>query len=277
MIHPSAVVDPKARIAADAEIGPFCVVGPGVEIGPGCRLIHSVSISGRTRIGARNVFHPFGTVGGDPQDFKFRGEDSETRIGDDNVFRESVTVNKGTAVGGNRTVVGNRNYFMACAHVAHDTIIEDHCILANACTLAGHIKVESWAILSGLVVVTHFVTIGQHAFVSGRSGLNQDAPPYMITQGIPGEVVGVNVVGLRRRGFPPATIDALREACRILWRKGLPRPEALSLVEKELGSLPEIGTLLSFLRATDRGRLGRARESERSASAVPEPQAELPR
>lgn len=274
-IHPTAIVEPGANIDGEAEVGPYCYVGPKVSIGPGTVLHASVTVLGRTTIGKNNRLHPFCVVGGDPQDLKFRGEDSETIIGDGNIVRESATINKGTAGGGGRTVLGNENYIMACSHVAHDTIIEDHCILANACLLAGHIKIEKWAIISGQVAVAHFVTIGQHAFIGGGSGLNQDAPPYMIAQGVPSRIRGVNSVGLRRRGFPIESINALRECARILWRSGAPKPEAIARVETEFGSIPEVRTLVEFMRASDHGRLGRAREALRPAPVVPEPEADL--
>lgn len=273
-IHATAIVESGARIHATADIGPFCVVGPKVTIGPGTKLLHSVTVLGRTTIGARNVVHPYAVLGGDPQDLKFRGEDSVTVIGDENVIREGVTINKGTLGGGSETIIGNRNYLMAGCHVAHDTIIEDHCILANGTLLAGHIRVESHAIVSGWVAVHHFVTIGQHAFIGGCSRINQDAPPYMITQGFAGEVRGVNSVGLRRRGFRPDVINALREAHRLIWRSGLPKPEALGELERRSGHLPEIRTLIEFLRASDRGRMGRARELRTTATAI-EPEADL--
>ena len=273
-IHPSAVVEPGARIHASAEIGPFCVVGPRVTIGPGTRLIQSVVVSGRTTLGARNVVHPFAVIGGDPQDLKFKGEDTVTVIGDENVIRESVTINKGTQGGGSETIVGSRNMIMATAHVAHDTVIEDHCIVANAVLLAGHVRIESWAILSGWVCVHHFVTVGQHAFVAGCSRINQDVPPYMITQGFSGEVKGVNSVGLRRRGFKPEAVNALRDAHKILWRSGLPKQDALAELARLYPALPEIRTLMEFLKASDFGRMGRAREPGRGAPP-PDPESDL--
>lgn len=273
-IHPTAVIEPGARIHASAEIGPFCIIGPKVTIGPGTKLVHGVTVLGRTTLGARNTVHPYAVLGGDPQDLKYRGEDSVTVIGDENVIRESVTVNKGTLGGGGETVIGNRNYLMAAAHVAHDTLIGDHCIIANAVLLAGHIRVESHAILSGWVCVHHFVTIGQHAFIGGCSRVNQDAPPYMIVQGFQGEVRGVNAVGLKRRGFKPEAVNALRDAHRILWRSGLPKPEALAELERLHGPIPEIRTLMEFLQASDRGRMGRAREPGRGAPP-PDPESDL--
>lgn len=275
MIHPTAVIEKGAEIHDTAEIGPWCRVGPKVKIGAGCVLQNGVAVGGRTTIGKNNVFHPYCVVGGDPQDLKFRGEDSETIIGDANTFRECVTVNKGTDTGDGRTVIGNHNFLMACAHVAHDVILEDHCIVANAVLLAGHVKIERNAIVSGQVCVSHFCTVGQHAFIGGASALNQDAPPYMISRDVPSKVVGVNTIGLRRRGFPLETINALRECHRILWRSGDPKPESMARVEQEFGSLPEVRTLLDFLRAADRGRLGRAREANRTTPIAPDPEADL--
>jgi UDP-N-acetylglucosamine acyltransferase len=274
-IHASSIVEAGAVVDPSAEIGPFCFVGAQVRVGPGTRLVHSVTLTGRTTIGARNTLHPYCVVGGDPQDLKFRGEDSLTVIGDDNIFREGVTVNKGTWLGGNKTSIGNRNYIMAGAHVAHDSVIEDQCILANAVMLAGHIRVESCAILSGMVAVHHFVTIGRFAFIGGVSRISQDCPPFMITQGFAGEVRGVNSVGLRRRGFKPEVINALREAHRAIWRSGLPKPDALADVERRSGNIPEIRSLIAFLKASDLGRMGRARESLRTTPVSPEPEAEL--
>ncbi len=273
-IHPTAVIEPGARIHASAEIGPFCIVGPKASIGPGTRLLHSVTVTGRTTIGARNTIHPFAVLGGDPQDLKFRGEDSVTVVGDENVIREGVTVNKGTLGGGSETIIGNRNYIMASAHVAHDTIIEDHCVIANCALLAGHIRVESHSILSGWVAVHHYVTIGQHAFVGGCSRINQDCPPYMISQGFEGEVWGVNSVGLKRRGFRPEAINALRDAHRTVWRSGLPKPDAIAELVRSDGEFPEIRTLVEFLQASDRGRMGRAREP-RNLQAAQDPEADL--
>ncbi|MHC4605365.1 MAG: acyl-ACP--UDP-N-acetylglucosamine O-acyltransferase [Planctomycetota bacterium] len=267
--HPTSVIEKGAQIAPDAEIGPFCFVGPGVKIGSGCRLLRSVTVLGNTRIGSRNVFHPFCVIGGEPQDFKYRGEDSETVIGNDNVFRENVTVNKGTAVDENRTVIGDRNYFMACCHIAHDTIIEDECLLANQSLLSGHIHVQQGAIISGQTALHHFVTVGLHSFVGGCSRINQDVPPFMIVQGMDAEVHGVNTIGLRRRGFKPAAINALREAHRLIWRSGLPKTRALDQLETQSGSIAEIRTLIEFLRASDQGRLGRAREVNRPGPIVP--------
>src|SRR5882672_3838526 len=278
-IHPSAVIEAGARIHASAEIGPFCVVGPKVSIGPGTKLVQAVTVVGRTTIGARNVVHPFCVIGGDPQDLKFKGEDSTTLIGDENVIREGVTINKGTLTGGGQTVIGNRNMLMALAHVAHDCLIEDNCILANACLLAGHVRVESFAILSGWVVVHHFVTVGQSAFIGGATRVNQDAPPYMTLQGMSGEVRGVNSIGLKRRGIKLEVVNCLKEAYRIIWRSQLPKSEDLVEVEKIGGQHGEVRTLIEFLKASDLGHMGRRREHRRPAPPptppAPQPQGDI--
>lgn len=273
-IHPSTILESGARIDPSAEIGPFCIVGPQIMIGPGTRLLHSVTVLGRTTIGARNTLHPYCVLGGDPQDFKFRGEDSTLIVGDDNVIRENVTINKGTWIAGNETRIGNRNYIMGNSHVAHDSIITNECILANGSILAGHVLVEPFAIMSGWVAIHHFVTVGQHAFIGGASRITQDCPPFMITQGMTGDVRGVNSVGLRRRGFKPDAINALREAHRVIWRSGLPKSDALAELEQRNGMLPEVRTLIEFLRASDRGRMGRAREARRTP-ITPEPEEDL--
>jgi len=273
--HPTAIIEKGAEIDPTAEIGPWCRIGPRVRIGAGTVLQNGVTVGGRTTLGRNNAVHPYCVIGGDPQDLKYRGEDSETSIGDGNTLRECVTVNKGTDTGSGKTVIGNRNMIMACAHVAHDVEIEDQCILANAVLLAGHVRVEKHAIISGQVCISHFCTVGQHAFIGGASALNQDAPPYMISRDVPSKVAGVNTVGLRRRGFPPETINALRECHRILWRSDAPKPESMARVEQEFGEIPEVRVLLDFLRAADRGRLGRAREAFRTTPVAPDPEADL--
>ena len=271
-IHPSAIVEPGARIHASAEIGPFCVVGPKVTIGPGTRLVQGVTIIGRTTIGARNLIHPGCVIGGDPQDLKFKGEDSTTVIGDENVIREGVTINKGTMSGGGQTVIGNRNMLMALAHVAHDCVVEDNCILANAVLLAGHVRIEDYVGMSAYVGLHHFVTVGRCAFVGGFSRISVDVPPFMVVAGVPLSIVSTNAVGLRRRGMSDATMLALREAHRLIWRSGLPKPEAVALIEQRYPKDPDIRYLLEFMKAIDGGKNGRARESRRASSGFPDPE-----
>jgi len=263
MIHPTAVIDPAARIAPDVEIGPYCVIGPDVEIGPGCRLLSHVSVHGPVRIGARNVFHPFAVVGGPPQDLSFKGETVSLEIGDENVFRECVTLNRGTAKGGGVTRIGNRNLLMAYCHVAHDCVLEDEIVIANAVEMGGHCRIEQGVGIGGLAAIHHFVTIGRWAFVGGLSGLHHDVPPYTIVEGNSARVRGLNLVGLRRRGLPPDRIDALKKAFKTLFRSGH-RAETIKALEKRESVTPEVRILCQFLRAMMQSKQGRSLEAHRT-------------
>ncbi len=281
--HPTAVIESGAQIADDAVIGPLCHVGPEVAIGPGTRLISHVSITGRTTVGSRNTFWPHSSIGADPQDLKFQGEDSQLIIGDDNEIRESVTIHKGTVNGGGTTRIGNCNLFMAGVHVAHDCIIGDHVIVANAVQLAGHVHIQDHATVSGASAVNHYVTIGQYAFVGGMTRVVNDAPPYMIVEGNPARIRGVNVIGLERSRLPAQTIGHLKNAYRRLFRinpngEGEPiRPQDRSpqstsptmaqnidQLEREYGQDHCIGTLITFIRDRSVGVYGRRRENDRA-------------
>ena len=275
--HPSAIVDPQARVAADVEIGPFCVVGPAATLGPGTVLMNHASVIGRTTLGKNNTIHPYAVLGGKPQDLKYRGEDTEVAIGDGNAFREFVTVNLGTAGGGGVTRIGNHGLFMAGCHIAHDCELGDHVVIANNVLLAGHVKVEDYVGMSAYVGLHHFVTVGRHAFIGGFSRISVDVPPFMVVAGIPISVVSPNAVGLRRRGMSDATLLALREAHRLIWRSGLPKPEATALIEQRYPRDPEIRYLLEFMRAIDRGKNGRARETLRIAGGFPDPDDDAPK
>ncbi len=262
-IHPSALVDPAARLADDVEIGPFCVVGPGVTLGPGTQLLNHVTIMGRTTLGRGNVVAPHAVLGGRPQDLKYKGEDTEAVLGDYNQVREYVTVNVGTAGGGGVTRIGSHGLFMAGCHVAHDCEVGDHVVIANNVLLAGHVKIEDHVGISGYVGLHHFVTVGKHAFIGGFSRISTDIPPFMVVAGIPTAVVSTNSIGLRRRGISDDTLKALKDAHRLLWRSGLPKPEAIAIVEQRYPGHAEVRYLLDFMRAIDKGRNGRARESLR--------------
>jgi UDP-N-acetylglucosamine acyltransferase len=262
-IHPTACIDPEAQIAPGVDIGPYCVIYPGVKIGTGTKLYDHVTIFGHTSIGCGNVIYPYVVLGGEPQDVKYRGGPTRLRIGDNNVIREFVTMNRGTELGGGETIVGNNNYFMACSHVAHDCIIGDHVILSNTAILGGHVQIDDYAILSGQVCVHHYVTIGQISYVGGGSAVSQDVPPYMIAQGVHAKIRSVNSVGLQRRNFTPEVIMALKEAYRIIWRSGIPRSEAIAMVQQRNGQYEEVRVLVDFLRRTAAGKQGRAREALR--------------
>ncbi|MFN3629890.1 MAG: acyl-ACP--UDP-N-acetylglucosamine O-acyltransferase, partial [Casimicrobiaceae bacterium] len=230
-IHPTALVDPQAELHESVEVGPFCAVGPDVVIGAGSRLISHVVLGGPTVIGARNTIYPFSSVGLAPQDKKYAGEPTRLEIGDDNVIRENVTLHRGTAGGTGVTRIGSRTLIMAYAHVAHDCVVEDDVIMANAATLAGHVSVGRFAILGGLTGVHQFTRIGAHAMVGGGSIVLQDVAPYVIGHGNPFSVSGINLEGLRRRGFSRAAIQAIRDAYRTVFRASLTLKDALAQLE----------------------------------------------
>lgn len=216
-IHPSAVVDPAARLADGVSIGPFCVVGAGVSLGPDVKLLSHVVIEGDTTIGARTVIYPFASIGHIPQDKKFQGEKSRLEIGSDNTIREYVTMNPGTEGGGLVTRIGNHGLFLAGCHIAHDCIVGDHVILVNYATLAGHVVVGDYAIVGGLSGVHQFVRIGAHAMIGGMTGVDQDVIPYGLVVAERGHLAGLNLVGLKRRGFDREQIHDLRNAVRSLF------------------------------------------------------------
>lgn len=251
-VHPSAVVDPGAVCEEDVEIGPFCHVGPGVHIGSGTRLLGHVTIAGPTRIGHGNTFFPYCSIGQRSQDLKYAGEPTHLEIGDRNSFREFCTVNRGTAPG-SKTVVGNDGNFLAYSHIAHDCVVGDHVIFSNNGTLAGHVTVEEHAVIGGLSGVHQFCRIGRHAIVGGCTKIVQDVPPYMIADGNPAEVRGINQVGLERRGFPGAETRALREAYRLLYRSNLNVKQACEKIREEIELSEPIARLLAFVESSQRG------------------------
>lgn len=262
-VHETSYVAPGAELDSDVVVGPFCYVGGRVRVGAGTRFGPHVTVQGRTTIGRNNHFVGQCAIGGLPQDLKYAGEESALVIGDANVVREFVTINIGTAAGSWVTSVGDRNLIMACAHVAHDCVIEDGIILGNNVLLAGHVRIESDAIVSGGTAVNHFVTIGTQAMVGGMARVVQDVPPYMIAEGAPARARGVNVVGLRRRGTANEVITQLRDAFRRLIADESPTSLAIKEMEAEEGLSPETRRLLSFLRDMERGYQGRYRESLR--------------
>jgi UDP-N-acetylglucosamine acyltransferase len=252
-IHPTAIVDPKSEIAADVTVGPYAIIGPNVEIGPGCRIgAHSV-IEGPTRLGRDNAVHPFASVGSAPQDLKYRGEPTVLEIGDSNVIREFATLNRGTAGGGGVTRVGAHNVFMAYAHVAHDCIIGDHVLMANAATLAGHVTIEDHAIVGGLVAIHQHARIGESAILGGGAMVTLDVPPYCMAAGDRAKLQGLNLVGLKRRGMTKETIDALRAAYRVLFAAGLRLGDALARLRSDFAAFPEVLHLADFCAASVRG------------------------
>jgi UDP-N-acetylglucosamine acyltransferase len=253
-VHPSAIVDPAARLAPDADIGPYCVVGADVEIGPRTRLMGHVYLEGPTRIGEDNLFFPYSTIGVASQDMKYKGERAQTRIGDRNRIREFVTIHRGTQGGGLLTSIGDDNLLMAYVHVAHDVRIASHTILGNAVTFAGHVAVGDWAVIEAFTGVHQYCRIGRHAFVGGYSVVTQDVLPYSMTVSERQiKVFGSNRIGLERRGFSEETRAALHKAFRLLSRSDLNTSQAVERIQSELPLSPELQDLLEFIRSSERG------------------------
>jgi len=254
-------VDPKAQLADDCSIGPYCTVGPGVTVGSGTEIGQGCQLAGKVTIGVNNIFSSYCCLGTPPQDLGYRGEQCAVEIGDKNIFREFCTVNMGTAKDRRLTSIGNGNYFMAYVHVAHDCVVGNHVVMVNYSGLSGHSTVEDNATISALTGTRHYVTVGQHAFIGGLSRIFNDVPPYMIVEGNPSRVHRVNIVGLERHGFTEESIEALKEAHRILYRSKLIRLEAFEILESRgSGLTPEVRYLIDFLKRQMAGRQGRQRE-----------------
>jgi len=256
-IHPTALVDPAARLAEGVTVGPYSVIGPHVSIGAGTEIGPHCVIDGHTDIGRDNRFYRFCSIGGMPQDKKYGGEPTRLEIGDRNMVREYVTFNTGTVQDGGVTTVGSDNWIMAYVHVAHDCHIGSHTILANSVQLGGHVHVGDWAILGGLTGVHQFSKIGAHSMTGGNSSLMQDMPPYVLGAGNPCRPVGINVEGLKRRGFQAPVISALRDAYKAIYRRGLTLDQARAELRARQQTEPEaaeaLQVLLDFLDASTRG------------------------
>lgn len=213
-----AVVDPSAKIGSDVTIGPFCVIGPDVIVGDGCELKNSITVEGVTRIGKNNVIYPYAVIGIASQDLKYKGELTLTNIGDGNVIRENTMIHRGTEMGGGETVVGNYNFIMGGAHIAHDCVLADNILLGNQVMLAGHVKIETGAVISAILGVNHFVSIGKYSYVGAMSPVRRDVPPFMKVSGDPAEIRGVNVEGLKRNGFSEQDMADIKFAYKQLFR-----------------------------------------------------------
>jgi UDP-N-acetylglucosamine acyltransferase len=253
-IHPTAIVDPTARIAESAEIGPYTLVGADVEIGARTQVKAHVCFEGPLVIGEDNVFFPYSTVGVAPQDLKYHGERSQTRIGHRNKIREFVTIHRGTEGGGMLTCIGDDNLLMAFVHVAHDVRIGSHAVIGHAGTIGGHVEVADWSVISAGSAVHQFCRIGRHAIVGGYSVITQDVLPYsttVTTREV--KVFGANATGLERRGFSAESIDLLHKAFRLLTRSGLNTSQAVDRIREEIAATPEIEELLSFIASSERG------------------------
>lgn len=262
-IHPTAVIDPSAQLGDDVLIGPYAVVMENVRLGPGTRLESHVVVYGRVEMGARNILYPGAVIGAPPQDLKFKGAPTQVVLGDDNHIREGVTIHRGTEDGGGITRVGSECLLMANSHVAHDCRIGDHVIMGNNVLLAGHIIVGDHAYICGGTAMHHYTTVGEHAYVGGLTRIVHDIPPFLIVEGNPSEVRGVNAVGLARRGFSGERIEALRGAYKVIYVRGLKRSEAIAALESDGPRTAEVKRLLDFMRATMAGKHGRAQEAHR--------------
>src|SRR5258706_15413286 len=262
-IHPTAVISPGAEIGVDVEIGPYAVVGSAGVIGDRTRIGPQVGLDGHTRIGQDNLIVGQANLGGPPQDLSYKNEPTQLEIGARNTIREFVPINRGTVKGGGCTRIGNDCLLMACCHVAHDCELADRIIMGNNVLLAGHVKVERQPNISGGAAAHHFVASSSFAYVGGMTRIIQDAPPYMILEGHPSRVRGVNVIGLQRGGFTEAEIEALRHAFRIIWRSGDPRRSTLEDLKTRADGSRVLAHLVGNLLNTEKGAKGRYRESLR--------------
>jgi UDP-N-acetylglucosamine acyltransferase len=253
-IHSTAIIHPLARVAATSDIGPYAIIGPEVVIGERTRVLAHVYMEGPTWIGEDNIFYPFSTIGVASQDLKYKGERAETRIGNSNRIREFVTIHRGTEGGGRVTRIGDHNLLMAYVHLAHDVQVGDNCVLANGVTLGGHAVVEDWAVVGAFTGLHQFCRVGRHAIIGGYSVITQDVMPFSNTT-TPREAksFGANKVGMERRGFAPATVDALHKALRLLTRANLNTTQAIARIREEVPPCPEVDELIAFIESSDRG------------------------
>lgn len=264
-IASTAVVDAQAQLDDEVEIGPYCVVGPSVSIGWGTRVANHVTITGRTTLGSFNQVYPYAVIGSDPQDLSYRGSDTKVIVGDHNVFREGVTINKATEKEDGITAIGSHNYIMASCHIAHDCKLGSHIVMANATLLGGHVHVYDHATFSGSVGVHHFTSIGSYSFVSALSRVMHDVPPYMLADGCPAQPRCINRVALKRHHFEAEDIRAISEAHRLLFRTKVGLDHAREILRANDLLTPSVNHLLTFIQTQHEGRNGRAREQRRAA------------
>jgi len=251
-IHPTAIVDPTAEIGAGTVIGPYCVIHPGVVLGAECWLQNHVTMAGPMKAGTRNRFYAYCSIGQQTQDLKYAGEPTYLEIGDDNTFREFVTVNRSTTAAG-KTQIGRNGNYLAYSHVGHDCNVGDAVVFSNNGTLAGHVQVGDHAIMGGLTAVHQFCRLGRYAITGGCSKIVQDVPPFMIADGNPAQVRGVNIVGLERNGFAPETIKTIKEAFRLIYRSKLNTRQAIEAIQQQLPASAEITQIVEFVQTTERG------------------------
>ena len=251
-IHPTAIVDPRAEIGPGTVVGPYCIVAANVVLGADCWLQHHVTLDGPMMAGAKNKFYAYCSIGQQTQDLKYKGEPTYLEIGDENTFREFVTVNRSTTAAG-KTRIGHRGNFLAYSHVGHDCTVGDAVVFSNNGTLAGHVQVGDHAIMGGLTAVHQFCRLGRYAITGGCSKIVQDVPPFMIADGNPAKVRGINVMGLDRSGFAPDTIKTIKEAFRLIYRSKYNTRQAIDAIQQELPASPEISQILEFVQNSERG------------------------
>jgi len=251
-VHPTAIVDAKAQLGAGTIVGPYCVVAADVKLGPDCWLQHHVTLSGPMRAGARNKFYAYCSIGQQTQDLKYQGEPTYLEIGDENTFREFVTINRSTSSEG-KTRVGSCGNFLAYSHIGHDCNVGDGVIFSNNGTLAGHVQVGDNAVMGGLTAVHQFCRIGRFAITGGCSKIVQDVPPFMIADGNPAKIRGINLIGLERKGFPAENLKPIKEAFRLIYRSKLNTGQAIEAMRKELPQNDEIKEIIEFIEKTERG------------------------
>jgi UDP-N-acetylglucosamine acyltransferase len=253
-IHPTAIVDPAARIDETATVGPFCIIGAEVEIGPRTELKAHVYCEGPTWIGEDNIFYPYVSIGVASQDLKYKGERAETRIGARNKIREFVTIHRGTEGGGLVTSIGNDNLLAAYTHIAHDARVGSHCVLSNGVTLAGHVTIGDWAVISAFTGIHQFCSVGRHSMIGGYSVITQDVMPFAtIVTPRESKAFGANVIGLQRRGFDEAIIENLQNALRLLTRGKLNTSQAIEKIREEIPACAEVEELIDFIQSSERG------------------------
>lgn len=253
MIDNRSIIDPSATIAADVTIGPFSVIGPHVEIGSGTHIGSHVVIKQYTKIGRNNRIHSFAALGDDPQHTSYKGEVTYLEIGDDNVIREFCTIHRGTSQGRGATSVGNKNYFMNYTHIAHDCVVGNEVILANNASLAGHVHVGDYAMFGAFCGAHQHVTIGAYSFLGRTTKVGQDIPPYVLVTGFPGAPQGLNIVGLKRRGFSDRSIRTLRKAYLLVYRENLPLNEAVTALSEMVNECPEVQPFIDAIKNSKRG------------------------
>jgi UDP-N-acetylglucosamine acyltransferase len=253
-VHPTAIVDNRARIPESCRVGPYCVIGAEVELGDGCRLISHVAIEGPTKIGSHNVFFPFCAIGMAPQDVTYNGEPTRLEIGDNNEIRECVTINRGTVKGGGVTKLGSHLLIMAYTHIGHDCVIGDHAMLINGATIAGHVTVEEWAVVGALCPVHQFVRIGAHSYIGGGTTITQDVLPFSMTSAARDtHAYGLNKVGLERRGFSKDRVAKLHHAYKILLASKVNTSQALAKLKSEPDRSEDVDSLIRFIETSERG------------------------